>query len=79
MESEIETEKRIREYWAKAHDANAKNKNASIYNLSSLDFTKNNDDELPFERTAVLAKAPPNQPPRKRSSIYNVSSLDFTT
>jgi hypothetical protein len=57
---------------------NAKNKSASIYNLSCLDFTKNNDDELPFEQTAVLAKAPPTNQTRKRS-IYNISSLDFTT
>jgi|GraSoiStandDraft_41_1057321.scaffolds.fasta_scaffold2464034_1 hypothetical protein len=80
METETHSEKRVREYWAKAYDANAKNKNASIYNIGSLDFTKNNDDndnQLPYEPSAVLAKAPSNQP-RKRS-IYNISSLDFTT
>jgi hypothetical protein len=37
MESETETEKRVREYWASAY----KNKNKdSIYNISSLDFAK---------------------------------------
>ena len=51
METETETEKRVREYWASAY----KNKNKdSIYNISSLDFAKI-DDELPFEPTAVLA------------------------
>jgi hypothetical protein len=46
MEGESETEKKIREYWASAY----KNKNKdSIYNISSLDFAKNDDDELPFE------------------------------
>ena len=52
METETETEKRVREYWASAY----KNKNKdSIYNISSLDFAKIDDDELPFEPTAVLA------------------------
>jgi hypothetical protein len=54
-------------------------KRFSIYYICSLDFKNNdNDNQLPFELTAVLAKAPPNQP-RKRCSIYNISSLDFTT
>ena len=66
METETETEKRIIEYWKKAYDEKNKNKNgnsrSSIYSISSLDFTTN-DNELPFEPTAVLAKAPPtNQP-----------------
>jgi hypothetical protein len=79
MESETETEKRIGEYWAKAYDANAKNKNANRFSIYDLDFTKNDDDGLPFEPTAVLAKAPPTNQPRKRSFIYNISILDFTT
>jgi hypothetical protein len=67
--NETEQDRKVREYWKKS----------SIYDdISSQDFTKNDDDRLPFEPTAVLAKAPPNQP-RKRSSIYNISSLDFTT
>lgn len=77
---ESETEKKVREYWAKAYDADAKNKNGnrSIYHISSLDFAKNNDNKhLPHEPTAVLSKAPSNQT-RKRS-IYSISSLDFTT
>ncbi|MGB7956539.1 MAG: hypothetical protein WCF23_21405 [Candidatus Nitrosopolaris sp.] len=45
---------------------------------SPAETAVNNDNQLLFEPTAVLAKAPPNQP-RKRSSIYNISSLDFTT
>jgi hypothetical protein len=77
---ESETEKRVREYWAKAYDADAKNKNGnrSIYNIGSLDFAKNNDNDnqLPYEPTAVLSKTPSNQA-RKRS-IYDISSLDFT-
>jgi hypothetical protein len=78
MEDESEKTLRIIEYWKKAYDEKNKNKNANRFSIYDLDFTKNDDDRLPFEPTAVLAKAPPNQP-RKRSSIYNISSLDFTT
>jgi hypothetical protein len=79
-ESESEKTLRVIEYWKKAYDATNKNKNNNTnrFSIYDLDFTKNDDDRLPFEPTAVLAKAPPNQP-RKRSSIYNISSLDFTT
>jgi hypothetical protein len=81
-ESESEKTLRVIEYWKKAYDATNKNKNknnnTNRFSIYDLDFTKNDDDRLPFEPTAVLAKAPPNQP-RKRSSIYNISSLDFTT
>jgi hypothetical protein len=70
METETHSEKRVREYWAKAYDANAKNKNASIYNIGSLDFTKNNDDRLPYKPTAVLSKTPSNQ--RRKFSIYDM-------
>ena len=77
---------RIIEYWKQAYDATNKNQNKnnnarrfSIYEVGSIDF-KNDDDNdigLPFEPTAVLAKALPNQPIKR--SIYNISSLDFTT
>jgi hypothetical protein len=79
-ESESEKTLRVIEYWKKAYYATNKNKNNNTnrFSIYDLDFTKNDDDRLPFEPTAVLAKAPPNQP-RKRSSIYNISSLDFTT
>lgn len=79
-ESESEKTLRIIEFWKKAYDAKNQNKNNNDnkFSIYDLDFTKNDDDELPFEPTAVLAKPPPNQP-RKRSSIYNISSLDFTT
>jgi hypothetical protein len=72
MEGESETEKRVREYWAKAYNADAKNKNASIYNIGSLDFTRNNDDELPYEPTAVLN--PPN-PKDKRIRFSDIVNL----
>ncbi|MGB7953941.1 MAG: hypothetical protein WCF23_08160 [Candidatus Nitrosopolaris sp.] len=73
---ESETEKRVREYWAKAYDADAKNKNGnrSIYHISSLDFTKNNnDDELPFKPTAIISN-----PKDKRISLRDIVSLDFS-
>ena len=66
-ESESEHDRKVREYWARRF---------SICDIGSIDF-KNGDNELPYERTAVLAKAHPNQP-RKRSSI-DFCRLDFTT
>ena len=56
MEKESESEKapRVIEYWKKAYDEKNKNKNANKSSIYDLDFTKNNDD-LPFEPTAVLA------------------------
>ncbi|MDQ6865272.1 MAG: hypothetical protein M3044_15780 [Thermoproteota archaeon] len=41
-------------------------------------YDNDKNKSLPYEPTAVLTKAPPNQP-RKGSSIYNISSLDFTS
>ena len=82
-EGESETEKTLRiiEYWKKAYEEKNKNKNGnrfSIYDIGSTDFKNDNDDRLPYEPTAVLAKAATNQPTRK-FSIYEISSLDFTT
>jgi hypothetical protein len=80
MEDESEKTLKIIEFWKKAYDATNKNKNDncfSIYDIGSMDF-KDKNNELPFEPTAVLAKAPPTNQPRKRS-IYDISSLDFTT
>jgi hypothetical protein len=77
-QSETEQERKVREYWASAYKN--KNSKSSIYHIGSLDFAKDNEDELPYKPTAVLSKAPPNpnQPLTKRS-IYNITSLDFTT
>jgi hypothetical protein len=47
-ESESEKALRVIEYWKKAHDANQNKNKDSIYYLSSLEFTRN--DELPYER-----------------------------
>ena len=76
MESETETEKRVREYWAKAY--NTKNKNAAIYDIGSLDFTKNNDaydydKHLPYEPTAIISN-----PKDKRISLRDLVNLDFS-
>ena len=49
-----------------------------VIRVGSIDFKDDKNNQLPYEPTAVLAKAPPIQP-RKRSSIHNISSLDFTT
>jgi hypothetical protein len=56
---------------------NNKNKNNlfSIYDIGSIDFK---DSQLPFEPTAVLAKAPSNQQQRK-FSIYDLSNIGFST
>lgn len=65
---ESEHDRKVTEYWKKF----------SIYDVGSIDFTKiDNENRLPYEPTAVLSKAPPNQP-RKRSSI-DFCRLDFTT
>jgi hypothetical protein len=73
---ETETEKRVREYWAKAYYVDAKNKNASIYNIRPLDFTRNNDYELPYEPTAVLN--PPN-PKERKFRLSDIVNLDFSS
>ena len=82
-QSETEHERKVREYWAKAYDADAKNKNGnkSIYHISSLDFAKDNDaydydydKHLPYEPTAVISN-----PKDKRISLRDLVNLDFTT
>ena len=82
-EGESETEKTLRiiEYWKKAYDEKNKNKNGnrfSIYDIGSTDF-KNDNDRLPYEPTAVLAKAPPTNQPTRKFSIYDIGSIDVTT
>ena len=67
MSNASEHERKVREFWAKN----------SIYSIiSSIDLKNDNDNQLPYEPTAVLAKAPANQ---RKTSIYEISSLDFTT
>jgi len=53
------------EYWASAYKN--KNSKSSIYNIGSMDF-KDKNNELQFEPTAVLAKAPSTNQPRKNLS-----------
>jgi hypothetical protein len=78
MESETETEKRISEYWARAYNNKNKNKNNkfSICEIGSADFKNGDDNQLPYEPTAVLAKAPP--PTKKRFSIKFCHLYDLT-
>jgi hypothetical protein len=81
-QSESDKTLRIIDYWKKAYDEKNKNKNNNDNKFSIYDLDFKNDDkdnQLPYEPTAVLAKAPSIQPTRKRFSIYNIGSLDFTT
>ena len=67
-ETETEPDRKVREFWAKKF---------SIYDIGSIDFKNDKNNELTYDPTAVLSKTPSNQT-RKRS-IYDISSLDFTT
>jgi hypothetical protein len=76
MTEETEQERKVREYWARVYKT-------SIYDISSLDLTLNNDNssssnnsnsKLPYEPTAVLSP-PPKQRKFRLSDIVN---LDFT-
>ena len=69
-ERETEHDRKVREFWAK---------NSIYSSISSIDFKNDNDNRLPYEPTAVLAKAPPTNQPTRKFSIYDIGSLDFTT
>jgi hypothetical protein len=77
MEGESETEKRIREYWASAYKNKNKNSKSSIYSIGSLDIAKNdNDNELPFEPTAVLTSNP--NPKERKFRLRDLINLDLS-
>jgi hypothetical protein len=60
-------ERKVVEYWAKT-------KTRRLYDdIGLIDFKNDNDIGLPFEPTAVLAKAPPNLPATKRFSIFDLT------
>jgi hypothetical protein len=58
--TETEQGRKTREYWANAYKGTNKN---SIYDISSLDLTLNNDNDsdskLPYEPTAALTSQLP--------------------
>ncbi|MGB7955140.1 MAG: hypothetical protein WCF23_14275 [Candidatus Nitrosopolaris sp.] len=71
-QSESDKTLRIIEYWKKAYDATNKNKNNNDnkFSIYDLDFkNEDNDNQIPYEPTAVLAKAPPNQPRKTFSTL----------